>query len=171
MNDNHKKIKRMTLTAMLFGVAIVLTLVESWIPLPIAVPGVKLGLANIVVMYCVIVVGEKHALGIVLLKSFFVMLTRGGVAMALSLTGGIFSLVTMILLMAIFKDKISYLLLSVAGAIAFNAGQMLAVSAIYSTINMMYFLPFLLLAAIGSGILTATLLNAFMPMVTRMRLR
>jgi heptaprenyl diphosphate synthase len=171
MSDNHNKIKRMTLTAMLFGVAIVLTLVESWIPLPIGVPGVKLGLANIVVMYCVIVVGEKHALGIVLLKSFFVLITRGGVAMALSLTGGMMSLVVMIILMGVFKDKISYLLLSVCGAIAFNAGQVIAVSAIYSTINMVYFFPLLLIAAVGTGILTATLLNAFMPMVQRMRLR
>ena len=82
----NEKTRRVALMGLLFALSVVLSFLEGTLtPLLGLPPGVKLGLANVVVMYALFFLGRGSAFTLVLLKSFFVLLTRGAMAGALSL--------------------------------------------------------------------------------------
>lgn len=163
------KTQSLTYTAMLFAVALVLAIVENMLPpLPLAVPGVKFGLSNIAVMYALFFVGGKKAYAIAILKGGFVFATRGIIAMSLSLTGGLLSVTIMLLCMAICKEKVSYLVLSILGGIFHNIGQFLVIMVLYQGVNMLPYLPILLISGLVAGIMTSTLLRAILPALKRL---
>ena len=169
ITDNMKRTKLMVLTALLFAIALVLSVVESLVPpIFIAAPGVKLGLSNIIVMYALFFLNKRHAFEIAILKAAFVFITRSAVAGILSLCGGVLSLLVMILLMYLFKEKISYLVLSIFGAIFHNIGQFAAISIIYHSIYLWAYLPVLLISGVVAGIATATLLRFILPAFRRL---
>lgn len=166
---NMNKTQRMTLSAMIFAVALVLSIVENMLPpLPIMVPGVKFGLSNIAVMYALFFLGGKQAYIIAILKGGFVMITRGIVAGALSSSGGIVSVTVMLLLLLIIGEKISYLTISMFGAISHNFGQFIVITILYTGINMLPYLPVLLVSGIAAGIVTSTLLRFILPAFKRL---
>jgi heptaprenyl diphosphate synthase len=163
------KTRALTLTALLFALALVLSIVESsFPPLFTAAPGIKLGLSNIVVMYALFFLNKKQAFLIAILKAVFVYVTRGMVAGILSLCGGTLSLLVMILLMILFKDKVSYLVLSIFGALFHNIGQLAAVSFIYTSIYLWVYLPVLMISGVIAGIATSTLLRFILPAFKRL---
>ena len=164
MDKTHK----LVLTSLFFAIAIILSIIENSLPpLPIAVPGVKFGLSNIAVMYVLFFVGKESAYMVAVLKAVFVFATRGWIASVLSLTGCILSLTIMILLMVLFREKISYLILSIAGAVFHNIGQLIAVSIVYTNLYLMYFMPVLLVTGVLAGIVTSVLLNVIRPAFKR----
>ncbi|HYE68793.1 MAG TPA: Gx transporter family protein [Anaerovoracaceae bacterium] len=166
---NLNKTQMLVLTSLIFAAALVLAIVENMLPpLPIAVPGIKFGLSNIAVMYALFFLGRKQAYAIGILKAVFVFVTRGGIAGLLSLSGGILSITVMILLMAIFKDKITYLIISIFGAVFHNIGQFIVITIIYTGINMWAYLPVLLISGLAAGIVTSTLLRFIMPAFQRL---
>lgn len=155
--------KRLVLTALLFATALVLSLVESALPPLIPVPGVKLGLANIVVMYTLFFMDKGRAYAIVALKALFVGITRGAVAGLLSFCGGFLSISAMVVVLVLYKKRISYLLVSICGAVSHNMGQYIAISVLYTGMNLWVYLPILVLAGVAAGIVTATLLRFIIP--------
>lgn len=161
------KIQKLTLAAMLFAIAIVLSVVENMIPVPVPIPGIKYGLANIVVMYCLLLLGNGYASSLVLLKGVFSCLSKGLTAGALSITGGILSLAVMLLLKKLSKGTCSYTLLSIAGAICHNIGQLLMITVLYANSYLWAYLPVLLVSGVLMGILTAVLLKYLMPYFKR----
>jgi len=162
------KTQRLVLTSLFFAIAIILSVVENSLPpLPIAVPGVKFGLSNIAVMYVLFFIGRKEAYAVALLKAVFVFATRGWIASVLSLSGGVLSLSVMIVLLMLFKEKISYLILSISGAIFHNMGQLIAVSIVYTNLYLLYFFPVLIITGILAGIITSVLLNVIKPALKR----
>lgn len=162
------KTQKLVLTSLFFAIAIILSVIENSLPpLPMMVPGIKFGLSNIAVMYVLFFIGKESAYGVAVLKGIFVFGTRGWIASVLSLTGGILSITIMILLMAIFKERISYLILSIAGAVFHNIGQLIAVSIVYTNLYLMYFMPVLLVSGIIAGIVTSVLLNVIRPAFNR----
>ncbi|HML36885.1 MAG TPA: Gx transporter family protein [Bacillota bacterium] len=166
---NLNKTQMLVLTSLMFAAALVLAIVENMLPpLPIAVPGVKFGLSNIAVMYALFFLGKKQAYTIGILKSVFVFVTRGGIAGLLSLSGGILSITAMILLMVIFRGKVSYLIISIFGAIFHNIGQFIVITIIYAGMNMWAYLPVLLVSGLAAGIVTSTLLKFIMPAFQRL---
>jgi heptaprenyl diphosphate synthase len=165
------QIRRMVLTGLLFAVILVLSVLENELQLPVPVPGVKLGLSNIVVMYSLFFVGKKQALLLAILKSLFVFLTRGAIASFLSLCGGILSILVMILLLFVFKDKISYLIISIFGAVFHNVGQFIAISLLYTSLNLWAYLPILLVSGVIAGFATSTLLKFSLPALKRVGLK
>lgn len=168
-DENHNKTRQLVLTSLLFATALVLAFIENTLPpIMVSVPGVKFGLSNIAVMYALFFLGKKEAFTIAVLKAFFVFLTRGFVAALLSLCGGVLSIVVMVLLIYIFKDKISYLLLSVSGAVFHNIGQFIAISLIYTNMYLWVYLPVLLISGVFAGIATATLLKFILPAFSRL---
>lgn len=171
MREEDKKTKRMVLTAMLFATAIVLSIVESMIPMPIPVPGVKFGLSNIVVMYAMFFLHKREALAIAILKGVFSAMTRGAVAGLLSLTGGLFSIAIMAILMYVLKEKGSYFLYSMCGAIFHNIGQFTAISILYTNMAMIYYLPVLLVSGIIAGTITSVLLKVILPALQKLGLK
>ena len=162
--------KRLVLLALMLSLAVVLSIIESNIPIPIPIPGVRLGLANIIIMFALFHLKLSDALTLAVLKSAFVMLTRGPMAGTLSLTGGLFALAAMTLIISLPKNSGTYLLTGVAGAVFHNIGQIIAASLIMRTFLWPY-LPVLLVAGILTGIATSVLLKMTYPAFMRLRLK
>lgn len=159
--------RRAASMGLLLALAIVLNLAEGMLPaLPMMPPGVRLGLSNIVTLYCVMMLGSKEALTIGLLKSGFVLLTRGAAAGFISLCGGMLAI---LVTMAVFRcSRMSILLKSVCGAAAHNLGQLLAASLYLKSGMVFYYSPVLLVSAIAMGAATAALTGAMMPALSRL---
>ncbi|WP_054331042.1 Gx transporter family protein [Merdimmobilis hominis] len=155
---------KIALMGLLFALAMALSYVEGLLPvLPALPPGVKLGLSNIVTMYCLFCLGGKEALTLAVLKSLFVLLTRGGVAMAMSLAGGLCSLGIMAALCALKRFAPSAFLISVAGAVFHNLGQLGMASFILRSQFALAYLPIMVFSGICMGALTGTLLRVLTP--------
>lgn len=165
------EIRRMVLTALLFAAALVLTVVEYQIPIPMPAPGIKLGLSNIVVMYSLFFLKKRDAFTLAILKSFFVFLTRGAVAAFLSFCGGVLSILVMIICMLIFKERISYLMVSIVGATFHNIGQIAAVSLLYTNLLLWMYLPVLIASGVAAGAATSALLRVTLPALKQLNLK
>ena len=166
---NLNRTQTLVLTSLIFATAIVLTIVENMLPpLPLAVPGVKFGLSNIAVMYALFFLGKKQAYTIGILKSAFVFITRGGIAALLSLSGGILSITVMVLLIAVFRERITYLMISIFGAVFHNVGQFFVIAIIYTGMNLWAYLPVLLISGLVAGVVTSTLLKFILPAFQRL---
>ncbi len=160
---------QIVLTGLIFSAALVLSIVENILPpLPLAVPGVKFGLSNIAVMYALFFLGPKQAYIIGILKAFYVFITRGFVAFSLSLAGGLFSITVMLILLLICKERITYLIISIFGAISHNTGQFVVIMVLYSGMNIWVYLPILVISGIIAGIITSTLLRFILPALKRL---
>ena len=147
-----KNTKRLVLLAMLTAVAMILSYVESLLP-SVGIPGVKMGLANIAVIFALFRFGWKEAAALSLVRVVLVSLLFGSVgAMLYSLAGAVLSLAVMALLRR--TDRFSTLGVSVAGGVAHNAGQILMAMLILQTRQLLGYLPVLAGAGIGGGILT-----------------
>lgn len=137
---------------MLTAVAMILSYVESLLP-SVGIPGVKMGLANIAVIFALFRFGWKEAAALSLVRVVLVSLLFGSVgAMLYSLAGAVLSLAVMALLRR--TDRFSTLGVSVAGGVAHNAGQILMAMLILQTKQLLGYLPVLAVAGIGGGILT-----------------
>lgn len=158
----NNRVRRITLTAMLFALAIALGFLESLVaPLLGLPPGVKLGLSNVVVMFALFFLTKREALLLVVLKGAFAFLTRGAMAGIFSTTGGLVSLGIMLLLM-LPRRQPSMLLLSVAGALGHNLGQFVMVRILLGP-TFVYYAPVLLISGVAMGALTAGLLRVLLP--------
>lgn len=153
---------------LLFALAVVLSFVESMLPgIPGLIPGIRLGLSNIVTMYTLFFLGGRYALTLAVLKSAFVALTRGATAGMLSGCGGLLSVGVMLLLIACGKRRLSYLVLSAAGAVAHNLGQLLMASVLLGSALSLYYWPVLVLSGLLMGSVTAVILRAVLPHLRR----
>ncbi|MDY4785620.1 Gx transporter family protein [Pygmaiobacter massiliensis] len=172
MQRNTKsQARRVAFSGMLFALAIVLSVVEGIVTPALGLPpGIKPGLANIVVMYALFTMGAGQAAVLVLMKSFFVFLTRGVAAAALSASGGFCSLAVMLLLLLLTRRQASYLILSVMGAITHNLGQLAMAALWLSTAVSFAYTPVLILAGIGMGTMTSLTLKALMPTLQKLNL-
>ena len=147
-----KKTKRLVLLAMLTAVAMILSYVESLLP-SVGIPGVKMGLANIAVIFVLFRFGWKEAAALSLVRVVLVSLLFGSVgAMLYSLAGAVLSLAVMALLRRI--DRFSTVGISVAGGVAHNAGQILMAMLILQTKQLLGYLPVLAVSGIAGGVLT-----------------
>ena len=147
-----KKTKRLVLLAMLTAVAMILSYVESLLP-SVGIPGVKMGLANIAVLFALFRFGWKEAAALSLVRVVLVSLLFGSVgAMLYSLAGAVLSLAVMALLRRI--DRFSTVGISVAGGVAHNAGQILMAMLILQTKQLLGYLPVLAVSGIAGGVLT-----------------
>lgn len=147
-----KRTKRLVLLAMLTAVAMILSYVESLLP-SVGIPGVKMGLANIAVIFALFRFGWKEAAALSLVRVVLVSLLFGSVgAMLYSLAGAVLSLAVMALLRRI--DRFSTVGISVAGGVAHNAGQILMAMLILQTKQLLGYLPVLAVSGIAGGVLT-----------------
>ena len=163
------KTLKITQTALLFAAACILSWLESLIPMPTFLVGIKLGLSNIIIMYCLFYMGKKDAFILCVLKSLFAFLTRGVTSGLLSFSGGVISILSMMLVLFIFKDKISMLMVSVIGGIMHNTAQLAVACIITQTLYTLYYYPVLLLFGTIAGILTGIILNTVMPALKRIK--
>jgi len=166
-----EKVRRLTHSAMLLCVIFALSAFEHMTPpLPFLPPGVRLGLANVALMYSLFVIGWRNAAVLCALKACFILLSRGLIAGAMSLAGGSLSVIAMAGILAL-APKASYLAVSVAGALAHNCGQIGLASILAGTNLFAPYLPYILVGSALFGTLTAALLRAVMPYLEKLERR
>ena len=151
---DNKKIAKI---AMLLSISVVLALIESVIPIFSSIPGIKLGLANIVIVYALYTLSFKDALYISILRVVLVGILRTGlfsITFFFSLVGSILSIITMYLVK---QTKMSVVGVSVCGAISHSIGQIIVAIIFLSNVDIIYYLPILLISSILTGIVIGLL--------------
>lgn len=152
-----KKSKQIALCGVLVAVALVLSLVEKMIPVQalVPIPGVKLGLANVVTVFALTHLRMRETIAIILVRVTLVSVFMG------SITAFLFSLFGSLLAMAVMKllfygEGICFSLvgISIAGAAAHNIGQICAAIVVLGTIDVIGYLPMLLVVSIPVGAVT-----------------
>ena len=152
MRNNTKKLTALALT---ISFALILSFIESRIPAFVAIPGIKVGLANIAVIFTLYKFGIKEAITVSALRVVLVATLFGGpVSFIYSLSGAILSLISMLLLKRF--THLSTVTVSVTGGIMHNVGQIATASVMLSTNIVVYYLPFLLLSGTIAGIVVGT---------------
>ena len=145
--------RRVAIIAILVALALVLSVFEGALPLAfIPIPGVKLGLSNIIGLFALYFLNFRDALCTLILRCMLASLFGGGVVgLLFSLTGGVLSLCTMKLLLK--TNKFSLAGVSIAGAASHGIGQ-IAVSCLILSPSSVFYLPYLLICAPFTGALT-----------------
>ncbi|MDE5670439.1 MAG: Gx transporter family protein [Eubacterium sp.] len=145
------KVQTIALYGLMVALAFVFSYFESLIPFNFGIPGVKLGLANLVVVVALYIMKPAQAFSIALIRILLASMTFGNVySLAYSLCGGILSFLVMYLVK---KTKLSVIGVSMLGGICHNIGQIVVAAIIMETINIAYYLPVLLVAGLLTGIL------------------
>ena len=145
------KTKKLVTLAVTVAVAMILSFVESRIPAFVAIPGIKVGLANIAVIFALYKMGWREALAVSLVRVALVALLFGSVvSLAYSIAGAVLSIFVMILLRkaGIFTE----VAVSVVGGITHNVGQIIVAFLLLETGVVFYYLPFLLVSGVIAGI-------------------
>lgn len=151
------KTKDIALCGLLIAVALVLSIIEKMFPLQavVPVPGIKLGLANVVTVFALSRLDTKRAAVIVLCRVALTSIFMGSITgFAFALCGGLLSLAVMRLLLPHTGRALSLLGVSVAGAAAHNIGQICAAIAVLGTADVLGYLPLLLVSAVPMGLVT-----------------
>lgn len=147
------KVQKMALLGVLTAAAIVIAILESFIP-SVGIPGVKLGLANIVILIILYELGIWEAVVVNLLRVLVVSFVRGtflSMGFLMSLTGCVFSLGIMILFYLLIK-KFSIIGVSVIGSIFHVAGQILIAMIYLGSAYIFLYLPVIAIFAIITGV-------------------
>jgi len=146
-------VRELTRCAVLAALALALSCLENLFPLPLPLPGVKLGLANIVTVFALWTLGAPSALAILLVRVLLGAMFAGNAsALLYSLLGGFSAMLMMIALRR--TGLFSVYGVSVGGAAAHNAGQVLAAMLTLGNRAPLAYLPFLLLVSLFTGTLT-----------------
>lgn len=142
----------------LIALALVFAYVEVLIPLPVTVPGVKLGLGNIVVLFALYTFGAIPALLLMLVKVTASSILFGNPSIFIySLAGGILSYAVMLL--AVKSKRMSVVGASLLGGVFHNLGQLIVVFVIFNYLVVLANLPVLLLSGVATGIMTGVICN------------
>ncbi len=147
------KTKRIVLLSLMVAQALVLSIIESWVPVPVPIPGVKLGLANIITIIVIIFCDFKDVLIVVLLRCVLSAVFGGGVSGFLfSFAGGILSAIVMYTLYRVGSKVFSIIGISIAGAVFHNIGQIVIASIIMKDMAFYTILPILLVSGVIMGL-------------------
>lgn len=150
------KLKKLIFIAIMISIAIVLSIIESMISVTLfIIPGVKLGLANIITLVILYIYGEKEAFVVSILRIFIVALIYSGLfqpASLMSLAGGIVAYLAMILIKHL--PKFSIVSVSIGGALMHMVGQISMAIVVLDTPTLIYYLPYMILISIPTGIFT-----------------
>ena len=160
---------RVTRLALLTAIALTIFLVEARIPALTTIPGVKLGLANIVTVYTIFALGPGDAL-LVLSARVFLGAVFSGQPMTLiySAAGGLLSWCVLCLLRKLLTGEQIWLASPVA-AVFHNLGQLLAAAALMRTWAVMAYLPYLVIAAVIAGLFTGVAAQALIKQLKKVQ--
>lgn len=145
--------KKMVVLGLLVSQALVLHIIERMIPVPVPVPGIKLGLANAISLMAIIIFGPKEAFVVVGMRTLLGSVFGGGVSSFIySLIGGLISTIAMAIMYKRFRNLFSLPAISIVGAVFHNVGQILVASLIVQNAKLFYYLPVLLISAVITGL-------------------
>jgi heptaprenyl diphosphate synthase len=156
--------RRMVFLSLLVALGTVLHVVEGIVLAPLPIPGVKPGLANIVTLFALYLYGVREGMSVAVLRVLVGSLL-GGLFLSpgffLALSGAILSTLVMAFLLRS-TTCFSLVGISIAGAVGHNIGQLLAASVILQSRSVFYYLPYLLLAALPTGLFTGLILKSLL---------
>lgn len=163
------KSRRIAFCAVFTALALALSIVENYFPigLLIPVPGIKLGLANIVTVFAIVMLGPWDAILIILVRCLVMGLFTGPISLLFSLTGALLAFLVMKFLSFGLGRVFSVAGISMGGAVAHNIGQIAAAVFIMKDTGLVFsYLPFLMIVALFTGALTGV---AAIPVITAIR--
>lgn len=147
-------IKKLTRMALLTTVALIIFMVEAQIPSPIPIPGIKLGLANIVTVYAMFALSPGQTLAILVCRVFLGSVFSGQLmTLFYSMGGGLLCWLIMLLLRRILSKKQLWVA-GVFGAIFHNIGQIIVAILLTRTPGLVAYLPILMVSGILTGAFT-----------------
>lgn len=164
------KAKKLTLCALLTALALVFSYAESFLPLSllIPVPGLKLGLPNIVTLAALYLLGLPSAACISFMRCFLgAFYASGPMSFWFSLCGAAFSLAVMWVLKTYCRRRVSIWGVSVSGAASHNLGQICAAAALMRTEHVFAYLPVLLVASLFTGAVIAAVALSVLSLLRR----
>ena len=142
--------KRAAYCAMLTALAMIFGYVEALIPFGFGIPGVKLGLANIVIVLALYILPAYQALAIQLMRIVLVSFLFGNLSMMIySLAGGILSFLVMCLLKRLKGFSVTGV--SIAGGVSHNIGQLTVAVLVVQNLKIAFYFPALMLAGLVTG--------------------
>lgn len=148
------KTKKLALMAAFTAIALTIFIAEAQIPPVLPVPGAKLGLANIVTLAAVVLMGRREAGEILLVRIILGSMFTGSVsAMLFSIAGGAFAWAVMCLTVHFFGEKRIWIV-SVLAALGHNAGQLAVAVWVTGTVSILAYAPVLVAAGIATGLFT-----------------
>ncbi len=158
--------RRVALDGILVALAMIFSYMETFIPFNFGVPGIKLGLANLVVLLGLTFLPAVDVLLISLVRIFLSSLLFGNVmSLWYSLAGGLLSFVAMYLLSR--RDDVSLIGMSMTGGVLHNVGQVITAAIVVRTLQLAGYLPVLLVAGLVTGAIIGTLAKLLMPRVQK----
>ena len=162
------KTKKMTFLSLMVAYSLVLYIIETYIPNPlIAVfPGAKLGLSNIITLISLIILGIKDTFIILTVRIILSSIFAGPMSYLLFSIGGAYLSLMGMYLCSKIKD-FSLVGVSIVGAIAHNIGQLLVASMIVQNINMIGYLPFMLITSLVTGLFIGLVSKYCQPKLTK----
>lgn len=148
------KTKRIALLGLLTAIALTIFMIEAQIPAVIPIPGVKLGLSNIVTVFAVFTLGPWDGVAVLACRIFLGAVFAGNFSTILySAAGGFLSILVTMGLRKILKENQIWAA-GCLGAIAHSVGQMIAAIAITRTPGLLVYLPVLVMISIFTGLFT-----------------
>lgn len=150
----YNKTYKLIYMGLLVSMALVLSLIESILPIPFIAPGAKLGLANLIIVISIYTLDSYKDSFIVLILRILLSSTLGGNFSALlySISGGILSFLITIFVKHVGSTHVSLIGVSTSAAVFHNIGQLLAASIIFKNFNIFLYLPILSISGISTGI-------------------
>ncbi len=163
--------KRITTDALLCCVALVIFILEAQIPAFIPIPGVKLGLANIITVYAMFRVGPKDTLAILVCRIILGSIFSGQlISFLFSLTGGIFCYFAMLFVKRFLSEKQIWIC-SIIGAVFHNLGQMTVAVPVTGTFSVLVYLPALIASGIITGLFTGVCAQVILNHMDKIKLK
>ena len=164
---------KLKIKAAYFGVftalALIFSYVETLIPIHIGIPGVKLGLANLIVVIALYRMGVREAYVLSVVRVILAGFLFGNLfAILYSLAGGLLSLTVMVFLKK--TEKFSVLGVSMAGAVFHNIGQLIMAAIVLESLSITYYLPALMISGIVTGLLIGIVANEMLKRVRSLQL-
>ena len=148
------KTKKLALMALLTAIALTLFVVENQLPAPVPVPGVKLGLANIITLVTMLLLGKKEAGAVLLVRVLMGAMFAGSPStMLFSAAGGALAWLVMCLTVGLFGEKQLWIVSALAG-LAHNAGQLLTCALVVKTPGVFAYAPILAISGVITGVFT-----------------
>ena len=146
--------KRLTLLSILLAISIVVSIIEAT-AIVIPIPGVKLGLANVVTLLIMFIYGERDAFMVLILRIVLVGLLIGtifNVGFYLSLAGGMVAYTMMFLFKRL--NRFSLVGISIMGAFGHSVGQIVMAIFIIERVELIYYFPYILVLSVATGVVT-----------------
>ena len=144
------KLKNMIITGSLAAFALVFNMFEGSLPMPL--PGIKLGAANVFSLLALVLLGVKEAFAVTLIRVFLAWVMTGNFfALLCSLAGGLMSASVMSFIYIKYRDDFSLPWISVAGAWAFNVAQVSVAALVVNDIRVLFYILPLLAAGTAAG--------------------